>query len=316
MKHIKYLLLILLIIIITGGCKKDEPIENQEKLVDFFYDYEDIDDEDNGLMLGSGEMIILPDTITEKSARATIIRRGDYIWQSAERTKYVHYKDKVIDYTNGIYKYDCSGFVYSIILSDSLPEHANDLNNQKGILHPEDYSVRAWTFYDYYRDSILKDATSADNQYWKVFMSVDSLKKGDLIIVRYDDNWRKDWVEEGNHASTGHVMIAWDIGTVNQNNEVNIKVFDCSSSGHTKSSDTRYCNSVPVAEINEDSEKPSGIGFGWMTYKISTNGHRRPYAYKWSLNSTYWYNLRSGDEINEPGIKFDRIEGIIFARPI
>ena len=70
-----------------------------------------------------------------------------------------------------------------------------------------------------------------------------------------------------------------------------------------------------IAEINEDSDKPSGIGFGKMTYKISTE-HRRPFAYKWSINSKYWYNLWNGDEINEPGIKYDRIEGIIFARPI
>lgn len=72
--------------------------------------------------------------------------------------------------------------------------------------------------------------------------------------------------------------------------------------------------SIFVAEINEDSKKKSGIGFGTMTYKIS-NTHRRPYAYKWSINSTKWYNLRAGDEIQE-GLQYDRIKGIIFARPI
>jgi hypothetical protein len=198
-----------------------------------------------------------------------------------------------------------------------LPNHSSDLFSWKNKLHEADSSVRAWTFYDYFRDYILGDSNSvATNRYWKVFTSVDSLKKGDFIIVRYDDKWRKEWKDSGHTASTGHVMIAWDVSKVNSNDDVHIQVYDCSSSGHTKSADTRYCNRKPVAEINKDSEVSSGIGFGWMIYKISKKGDRRPFAYKWSLNSTYWYNLRSGDEINEHGIKYDRIKGIIFARPI
>jgi len=297
------------------SCEKDNPIEPTPE---YYYDYEDVDDEDDGLLVGTGEIIIHPDTISENSPRASLIHRGDFIWQEITRTKYVHYTDRVIDDIDKVYKYDCSGFVHAIILYSALPDHADNLITRKQILHPDDYGVRAWTFYDYFRDNVLIDTnTVGQNQYWKVFMSVDSLKKGDLIIVRYDDEWRNEWKNQGHPASTGHVMIAWEIGTVDTtNNEVEIQVYDCSSSGHTKSADTRYCNSKPIAEINEDSGKKSGIGFGRMTYKISTNGHRRPYAYKWSLNSTHWYNLRNGDYIDEPGIKYDRIKGIIFARPI
>ncbi len=282
----------------------------------YMHDYEDVADEDDGLLVGGSEITITPDSISDISPRGALIKRGEFIWENITRTKYVHYSDRIIDDINRIYEYDCSGFLYSIIIYDALPHHANDLLKWKVKLHPQDYSVRACTFYDYFRDSILKNDYSASNEYWKVFTSIDSLMKGDLIIVRYDDDWRSEWIDSTGHASTGHVMIAWDIKETDANNEVEIQVYDCASSGHTESADTRYCNQIPVAEINEDSGVQSGIGFGKMKYKISTKGDRRPYAYKWSLNSIKWYNLYNGDDINEPGIKFDRIKGIIFARPI
>ncbi|MGE3062558.1 MAG: hypothetical protein AB7T10_02870 [bacterium] len=283
---------------------------------EYSHDYEDVADEDDGLLVGGARIDIRADTITANTPRGVLIKRGEFIWEKITRTKYVHYADRIIDDIDRVYEYDCSGFLYSIIIYDALPNHADNLLSWKMKLHPKDFSVRACTFYDYFRDSILGANTVTENAYWRVFTSIDSLKKGDLIIVRYDDDWRDEWIDSTGHASTGHVMIAWDIKAVNANNEVEIQVYDCASSGHTVSADTRYCNSIPVAEINEDSGKPSGIGFGWMKYKISTTVDRRPFAYKWSLNSTHWYNLYNGDEINEPGIKYDRIKGIIFARPI
>ena len=313
MKHYRDISIYILLMTLCGAALSCS--QNVSSSGELYYDYEVIEDETDGDLLGFGEVTVEADTISDDSPRAKLIRRGDYIWNRMTRTKYVHYHDLIIDDMFGIYEYDCSGFVYSIILYEALPEHADDLLKWKQELHPSDFGIRAQTFYDYFRHNILTDSLqSASNDYWKVFMSIDSLKKGDLIIVRYDDDWREEMINDGEKASTGHVMIAWDIGEVN-GDEVEITVYDCASSGHTKSIDTRYCNAIPVAEINEDSEKPSGIGFGKMKYKIS-DSHRRPHAYKWSINSTYWYNLWNGDDINEPGIKYDRIEGIIFARPI
>jgi hypothetical protein len=71
---------------------------------------------------------------------------------------------------------------------------------------------------------------------------------------------------------------------------------DVTSSAHTKTADKRTMNSKPEAEALNG--KKSRIGFGKMKYLISENAHRRPYAYKWSLNSKYWYNLTSGDNIS------------------
>lgn len=321
MKHYKNdFFLLIIAILLVSGCKKTSKPNEGETITkkpgeELNYDYESINDENDGMQHIGSEIQIQPVTIIDNSARTKLIRRCESLWQQITRTKYVHYKDRIIDNIDKIYKYDCSGFIHAMILHDSLPTHALDLINWKKILHPEDYNVRVWSFYDYFYDHILGNTNAiGQNKLWKVFLSVDSLKMGDLIIARYDDEWREEWRKTGNSPATGHIMIAWNVGTPNSNNEVTIQVLDCAASGHTVSADTRYCNAIPIAEINEDSNEKSGIGFGMMKFKIN-NTHRRPYAFKWSINSTKWYNLRTGDEFNE-GLKYDRIKGIIFARPI
>lgn len=282
-------------------------------------DYELIDDETDGILVGAGK--VMPDTnsISGDSPYAKFVNRCIFVWNNMTITKYVHNKDKVINDSTGVYKFDCSGFVGQIVLDKVLPDHYKDLENHiKKIVGINGDSMNvirplAATFYDYFRYKILKDPDSivGENDYWKVFTSIDSLQRGDLIIVRYNDDWR----QETNNSSTGHVMIAWEIKDVNSDNVVEIQVMDATSSAHTKTSDTRTMNSPPVAE--ELDGKKSGIGFGKMKYLISTSGHRRPYAYKWSLNSRYWYNLVEGDNISvSVNKKYDRIKGIIFARPI
>ena len=250
---------------------------------------------------------ILPDlTIAEgNSANAKMVNRCIEVWRNMKRTKYVHNSGKVIDETNGIYMFDCSGFAGEIIINKSLTDHYLDLmNNRRKVLDIDStlYTPSrplASNMYDYFRKDILKNNTTSTNDYWKVFMSIDSLKRGDLIVARFDDQWRIE-AQDGN---TGHVMIAWEINSVNNHNDVVLQILDATSSPH--SNDTRYCD-FPVAEKN------SGIGFGSMIFKISTNGHRRPYAFKWRLNSKYYYNLTQGNKKNN----YNRLEGIIFARPI
>jgi len=167
-------------------------------------------------------------------------------------------------------------------------------------------------YFNYFRDEILVNPSNivAENNYWKIFISIDSLKRGDLIVVRYADSWR----QEKRNSTTGHMMIAWEIGKVNSDNVVEIQVMDLARSAHTATADTRTMNSHPIAE--KLNEKNSGVGFGKMKFLISTNKQKRPYAYKWSLNSQYWYNLVEKDSISGPNSnKYDRVKGIIFARP-
>ena len=303
------------------SCNNDNPVDPELDNSDVQYDYELIDDEIDMPLLGAGEVVPNTNPISGDFPRAKFVNRCNFVWNNMTRTKYVHNNHKVIDDSKGIYKFDCSGFVGQIVLKKVLPEHYADLDKQvKDIVNIDGgymHVIRplAATFYDYFRDVILVDPDKivAENNYWKVFTSIDSLQRGDLIIVRYDDDWR----QRTNNATTGHVMIAWKIGKVNSDNVVSIQVMDATSSAHTTSADTRTMNSPPVAEkIKVNGKyKNSGIGFGTMKYLISTNNHRRPYAYKWSLNSKYWYNLVSGDNISEPDKdRYDRIKGIIFAR--
>ncbi len=318
MKKFTIFLTIFLMVILTFiSCNKDNPID-VPVVISEESDYEIYENEDDGLTT-VGEIHIDTTRATGNSNSDILVNGCIDVWQKITRTKYVH-KDSVIDWTNGVFKYDCSGFGNYILLRKYLPNHFNDIN----VNDTTGGRALASDFYDYFR-LILDSATSGENDKWKVFMSVDSLQKGDFLIVRYDDNWRKEYkhyLHQQNKdasVSTGHVMIAWQIGSVNSNNQVDIQVYDCSGSDH--SLDTRYYNSKPVAEkiLNSYGDMVnSGIGFGKMSYLISTNGHRRPFAYKWKLNTSTnskpWYNLKEGDDITE-GIKYDRLKGIIFARP-
>ncbi|MBN1968432.1 MAG: hypothetical protein JW870_03605, partial [Candidatus Delongbacteria bacterium] len=97
-----------------------------------------------------------------------------------------------------------------------------------------------------------------------------------------------------------------------------IQVMDAAASAHTANEDTRTMNPHPVAELLDGNK--SGIGFGLMTFKISTDGYRKPHAYKWSTTSNYFYNLLQGDDLtyesDQLKLTYDRLEGIVFARPI
>lgn len=257
--------------------------------------------------------------VAGNSASAKFTNRAINVWKNLKRTKYVFNKEHVIDEKNGIYKYDCSGFIAEILLKEALPNHYNDIkNNMKNVKsikggNQNMYRPLVASFYDYFRNDVLESPKkiSVSNKYWKVFTSIDSLQKGDLIVARYNDKWRKN----NKNSTTGHMMIAWDIKKSDKKNQYIIQVLDAAASGHTKSEDTRYVNSVPVAEKRKG--KNSGIGFGKMIFKVGNNERKRPYAYKWSLASKSWYNLVKGDKIYEKnGKRYDRLKGIVFARPI
>lgn len=253
------------------------------------------------------------------NASAKFTNRAIAVWKNMKRTKYALSKDHIIDEENGIYMYDSPGFVAEIILKESLPEHYKDIMNNKTTIkkaNGKKWNIKRATvpdFYEYFRNDILKDANniSINNSYWKVFTSIDSLQRGDLIISKYHNTWRK----EQNNNSTGLIWVAWDVEKSENKNQYIIQVLSSSTFGHTKAIDTRYTLDIPFAE--ERKGKKSGIGFGKMKFKVGSNERRRPYAYTWSLSSKRWYNLVKGDKIKEKNAaKYDKLEGIIFARPI
>ncbi|MEN8121680.1 MAG: hypothetical protein ABFS35_15115 [Bacteroidota bacterium] len=303
MKKISFnLILMSLLIFFSASCTKEKPVDPNNGT--------------NDTLITHSEVIPNTDSIVGSSPSALFINRANFIWNNMSLTKYAFSNEKVIDDKNGIYKYDCSGYIGAIIISKVLLSHYNDLKRHIKDIPDSDGGTMVLsrplvaTFYDYFHDSILinNETIVAENQYWKVFTTIDSLQKGDLIIARYNDEWR----QAAENSTTGHIMIAWEIGALN-NNEVEIQVMDAAASAHTRTEDTRTMNPYPVAEIYNGNN--SGIGFGRMKYLVNTDNNR-PYAYKWSLDSKYWYNLVEGDNYTETNDSYNRLEGIIFARPI
>lgn len=247
------------------------------------------------------------------TAIKVLANRLKHVWRNITETSYEHVSTSVIDEINGIYRFDCSGFICEILLRVALPDHYDDIyayweTHKTSIVGTNGLPMNttrplAGHFYDYFRDTILvsADNPSASNDYWYVFQDIRELQRGDLIVVRYDDEWRQLYP----NGTTGHMMIAWEIGALDEYNNSVVRVFDSTESPHTEAEDTRAQNNPPNA-IDQ-----SGIGSGLMEFKASTNGKYRPYQYKWSTTSSDWYGLYDTAVNN-----YERLEGIILARPI
>ncbi len=250
-------------------------------------------------------------TKANASSQEKLIERLTYVFNNLESTNYVHSSDSLMNEYLGIYNYDCSGFVCEFAIKKCLSDHYQDLYNHKASSRP-----LAKDFYSYFRDTILGTlydpnniaTCTKQNQYWEVFTDIDSLRKGDLIIVKYSE----DWCIAENYSSTGHVMVAWGAAIQDSNNpdDYIIKIYDSSSSGH--SNDSR--DGALTASING-----SGIGIGYMIFKASSLASHRPIQYKWNMTSTMYYKsystyYNSSDPQDERS--HDRLEGIIFARPL
>jgi len=292
-----------------SNCQPDE-LDSSIKTIDEVSDYELVNGENDPNLSMSGTVSINFDRLKDSTATTKFVNRCIDVWYDMAITKYVHANNKVLG-INHVYDFDCSGFAGEIILKEVLPDHFKDLDRHRGTI-PKSDTIEggnliitrplAGSMYDYFRNDILEstDSISASNDFWMVFTSILMAKRGDLLVAWYDDIWRK----KQNNSTTGHVMIVWDIDYNSTTNEATIQVLDCSSSPHTPSIDTRSTYTHPYAiEIIGSNGKyhHRGIGFGKMTFKISTNKHNRPYAYTWSLKNanSEWYNLMSGDDITE-----------------
>ncbi|PKN04751.1 MAG: hypothetical protein CVU74_05315, partial [Deltaproteobacteria bacterium HGW-Deltaproteobacteria-9] len=213
------------------------------------------------------------------TAARTFYDRLAYIMGNLRQTKYVHYKKKQLDEDNGIYEYDCSGFIGEFILEQALPKHYRDLADNAKKFHDEKHP-RAWGFYDYF-NKMLADKDENSNSYWRVFKSLEKIQPGDIIVVKYDEKWQKSMIDKCKHSSTGHVMTAWSY-PVKSGDEYWIYVIDSSGSGHAK--DTRR---TKFDNVNAE----SGIGKGKMWYGVNSKD-KRPVYYRWSSAGGCQYTLR------------------------
>jgi hypothetical protein len=254
----------------------------------------------------------------ETTARQKMVERLQEILDNLQVTGYTHTNGAVMDEANGIYKYDCSGFICEFAMKDVLPNHYADMYVQYHDLHDTDIRPRAWTFYDYFRNILgpsynadIASTCTAQNAYWKVFTSIDSIKKGDIMVVKYNQSWR-DWYynTHSRNASTGHVMTVWgpavrvsdDVHSP-EYRQFDIQILDATLSGHANDSRDNSPASIDG----------SGIGYGWMRIKVSNRVSRRPFEYKWKPTSSNWYEMYdSGTTTTD----YTRIKGILFARYI
>lgn len=278
-----------------------------------------VPDKDNDLLLkASDSRNYRP---AEGTAARTFYDRLAYIMGNLRQTKYVHYNQKQLDEENGIYQYDCSGFIGEFILKQALPKHYKDLADNAKKVHDEKHP-RAWGFYDYF-NKILADKDENSNGYWHVFKSIEKTQPGDIIVVKYDEKWQQKMILNCKHSSTGHVMTAWSY-PVKSDNEYWIYVIDSSGSGHAK--DTRRTKF-------DDVTAESGIGKGKMWYGVNSDD-KRPVYYRWSFAGGCKYTLRDmttnckgkdddlcckkekGKTCDYPSEYFERLQGIIMARPI
>lgn len=303
-----------------GGCghtiEKKEFLEKAD-----VSDYEVLNEEE-GTDVDENTPQIEADRKSHRPAEGTAARkfydRLAYIMGNLRITEYVHYKNKIMDEDNGIYKYDCSGFVSEFILKQVLPKHYEDLVSNAKKYHKDDHP-RAWGLYDYFNE-ILSKKTENKNSYWHVFTSMEKIQPGDIIVVKYDENWRNSIIEKCKSASTGHVMTAWSY-PVRSGKEFSIYVIDSSGSGHCK--DTRRTTYDDVSGTN-------GIGKGRMYYGVDQKD-QRPVYYRWSSSISCQYTLTdmksncdgkdkdlccTGKNCDYPRKYYERLQGIIIARPI
>lgn len=223
--------------------------------------------------------------------------RTEFILNNMKYTKYSH--TPTINEYLGVYVYDCSGFAGEFVLNEVLPSHHNDLfagalkhhNSGSDLSRP-----RAWGFYDHF-DSLY--VHKINSTFWYVFKDIDELQQGDIIVAKYAEDWRPQYVEaEKKDASTGHVMIAWATreSTIDPNRTY-VTVVDASGSGHNKDTRDTLADGVSATD---------GIGRGEMAYVAQGDSI---IGYYWSKSTGNMYGIYTG--------KYDyhkRLQGVIFAR--
>ena len=217
-----------------------------------------------------------------------------YILGNMRDTRYEHRSTKKLDEDNGVYRYDCSGFLGMFVLNavDDLKGHCKVINKNevcndaKGKRRP-----LASDFYNYAVPNQVKD------NYWETIKDFKKIKPGDIIAAKYSDGWRKRDCKKrcgGNcdtctekdkpKPSTGHVMMAWSLPVKSTKNrdEYVLYVVDSANSGHAR--DTR--STAYIGNVHDHCKKDKhgvrhcGIGKGKMWFGVNRKGKAIYYRWK------------------------------------
>lgn len=153
-----------------------------------------------------------------------------------------------VDETNGVFKYDCSGFLTYSLKQMAIPALSEFKIGGVKVERP-----LARDFYNFFQSKNL-------SKHWSSVKKVSELVPGDIVV----------WIhKEAQSTNTGHVVVVAEKPYVNSKNknEFLVKVIDSARSGHSQ--DTRKSGE-------------SGLGSGTMALAVNDKGS--PIGYRW--NST------------------------------
>jgi hypothetical protein len=179
--------------------------------------------------------------------RLRLLDAAEHVLSVMKLSRYQHVTQ--VDEANGIYNFDCSGFV-DYLLQKTLPDalavikyHPNRLNRP----YHQDY-------YHFFASSGLIDNSGE----WRTVQDPSNLLPGDVIA------WLKP--NESNYSGTGHVMIVKSNPTVDskQSNEINVQIIDSTRSHHAFDSRVNGANGVGTGTISLVlNTTGSSVGFRW-----------------------------------------------------
>ena len=177
--------------------------------------------------------------------RLRLLDAAEHVLSVMKSSKYQHVTQ--VDELNGVYNFDCSGFV-DYLLQQTLPDalavikyHPNRLNRP----YHQDY-------YHFFASSGLIDNSGG----WHTVQGPSNLLPGDVIA----------WLRPDGSKGTGHVMIVKSSPIVvsNQSNELDVQIIDSTRSHHAF--DTRVNGA-------------NGVGTGTISLVMNTTGS--PVGFRW-----------------------------------
>jgi hypothetical protein len=176
-----------------------------------------------------------------------LLNEAEHILSTMKSSTYQHTTH--VDEANGIYDFDCSGFV-DYALQQTLPEALAAIRYLPNRLN----RPRAQDYYYQFAKSELQD----DRSVWHSIMRSADLLPGDLIA----------WLRLPNSDSddTGHVMIVRSSPIVDSNrpNEILVAIIDSTRSPHALDSRVNGASGIGTGTIGiVMNTTGSAVGFRW-----------------------------------------------------
>lgn len=206
---------------------------------------------------------ILLSVIIGNSTHASIetyLMSIDEIHECSQHLKKNEYSfgNNIVDCQKEVMQVDCSGLVDQLI-KKTFPAFYQTL-----LIESKNRQPMVLNYYNLLLNQKAQISTSKNetSYFLKEREFVSGLKKGDLILWKYSDEYKKIHQTK----STGHIMIVLEAPEKEGTNLYKIKVLDSAKSGHAE--DSRK-------------EKQSGVGFGYIVLKTNEKGV--PVAYAWKL---------------------------------